>query len=66
MTAPKSVQVEEDTEAKFTCTATTDPEEIKNLQVHRARTQSYYRYNLLLFVHNKYILFFSTDLLEKR
>ena len=33
MTAPKSVMVEEDTEAKFTCTATTDPDEIQNLRV---------------------------------
>ena len=32
-TAPLDVMVYEDTEAKFTCTATTDPEEIKNLRI---------------------------------
>ena len=54
MTAPQSVQVEEDTEAKFTCTATTDPEEIKNLRVCRTRTMQRCRPNkLLAFVHDK-------------
>ena len=30
---PLDVMVYEETEAKFTCTATTDPEEVQNLKI---------------------------------
>ena len=33
-TAPLDVMVYEGTEAKFTCTGTTDPEEVKNLEIN--------------------------------
>lgn len=33
LTAPLDLMVFENTEAKFTCTATTDPEEIHNLEI---------------------------------
>ena len=32
--APQDVMLPEGTEAKFTCTATTDPEEIQNLRLY--------------------------------
>ena len=40
-TGPMDVMVNEDTEVKFTCTATTDAEEINNLEIVWKRNKNY-------------------------
>ena len=46
MTEPQDVMIYEGTEAKFTCTATTDPEEILNMQIDWKKDGQLINYNL--------------------